>query len=162
MRVANEKKNPPGRVRAGVLEDLPQLLALEAMFPGDRLSQRQFRHHLVSATARLRVVASGKRVQGYALILLRRNSRVARLYSIAVDPAARGLGLGQILLDDVVTQARKAGSERLRLEVRADNVAVIAWYRRSGFVEFGRIPGYYEDGCEALRCERQLASAEKA
>ena len=93
---------------------------------------------------------------GYALLFVRRGSAVARLYSIAVDPAQRGAGLGALLLADVEQLARNAGRGILRLEVRADNVAAIALYRRAGYREQGRIPGYYEDGCDALRFDKAL------
>ena len=137
--------------------DLAALLALEAMFPGDRLSPRQFRRHLASPRARLRVAMFKGTLAAYALTLLRRGSAVARLYSIAVDPAWRGHGLGAALLIDAQEQALRAGCDRLRLEVRADNAAAIALYRHAGFREFGRHPCYYEDGCDALRFEKLLA-----
>lgn len=151
----------PFCVRDAAAGDLPRLLALEAMFSGDRLSPRQFRHHLASPRARLRVVERGGSVCAYALVLLRHGSRIARLYSIAVDPALRGAGLGAALLDDALQQARAAGRARLRLEVRQDNVAAIALYRRAGFVPFGQISGYYEDGCAALRMERAVGDEDE-
>ena len=147
------------RVRDAVAADLPRLLALEAMFSGDRLSPRQFRHHLTSPRARLRVVERGGSVCAYALVLLRHGSYIARLYSIAVDLTMRGAGLGAALLDDALQQAGNAGRASLRLEVRQDNVAAIALYRRAGFVPFGQIPGYYGDGCAALRLERTVNDA---
>ena len=150
----------PLHARDAVAADLPRLLALEAMFAGDRLSPRQFRHHLVSPRARLRVIECGGTVSAYALILLRHGSRIARLYSIAVDPAMRGAGLGTALLDDALQQAAASGRACLRLEVRQDNEAAIALYRRAGFMPFGEIPGYYEDGCAALRLERAVNDAE--
>ncbi len=143
-------------VRAALATDLPRLLQLEAMFPGDRLSRRQFRHHLGSSRARLRVAECGDELVGYALTFLRQGSRIARLYSIAVNPAFRGHGIGARLLEDAMAQARHAGCERLRLEVREDNAPAMTLYRRRGFIEFGRIPGYYEDGCTAVRFECAL------
>jgi ribosomal-protein-alanine N-acetyltransferase len=136
--------------------DLEALLQLESRFPGDRMRRRQFRHHLASPSARLRLAMVDGTPAGYALTLLREGSTVARLYSIVVDPAWRGLGLGAALLADAQEQARKAQRTRLRLEVREDNPAAIALYRREGFVEFGRHENYYEDGCAALRFERTL------
>lgn len=137
-------------------DDLPALLALEARFPGDRLSARQFRRHLQSPSARLRVLDDGC---GYALVFVRRGSRVARLYSIAVDPAARDRGLGALLLADAEAVAEVLGATRLRLEVRVDNIAAIALYRARGYVEFGRHHAYYADGADALRFEKRLAPA---
>ena len=146
-------------LRDGRLDDLPALLALEARFPGDRLSARQFRRHLASTTAHLRVAERGAAFAGYALLFQRRGSRIARLYSIAVDPSARGLGIGNTLLADAETIARSTGAVALRLEVRTDNPAAVALYRSRGFDLFGRHPGYYADGCDALRFEKVLATA---
>lgn len=136
--------------------DLDGLVALEAMFPGDRLAPRQFRRHLASPTARLRVVERAGALAGYALVFLRRGTGVARLYSIAVDPAQRGAGLGALLLADAERQARDARRGELRLEVRSDNEAAIALYRRAGYRERGRVAAYYEDGCDALRFAKVL------
>ncbi|HET9049349.1 MAG TPA: GNAT family N-acetyltransferase [Chiayiivirga sp.] len=146
----------PIRLRAAVSDDVPALLALEAMFPGDRLSTRQLRHHLRSTRARLRVLDWKGVPAGYALILLRQGSAIARLYSIAVDPNRRGAGLGAALLDDALAAAQAADRRVLRLEVREDNHAAIGLYRRAGFEVFGRIDSYYEDGCAALRMQRAV------
>ena len=83
---------PPPRLRDARPADLPALLVLEAMFQGDRLSARQFRRHLGNPRARLRVAAADGRLLGYHLVFLRAGSPWARLYSIAVDPAAQGSG----------------------------------------------------------------------
>ncbi len=45
------------------------------------------------------LAASGERILGYAAVFYRAGARVARLYSIAVDPASRGIGAGALLLD---------------------------------------------------------------
>lgn len=137
-------------------DDLPRLLQLEAMFPGDRLSARQFRHHLRSPRARLRVLENEGTIQGYALLLMRGNSHIARLYSIAVDPQMRGTGAGRALLQDAFTQAGEAACQRLRLEVRSDNAAAIALYLKAGCQRIGLLPAYYADGCDALRFECRL------
>lgn len=148
----------PTSIRPARIIDLPALVALESRFPGDRLSPRQFRHHLGNPRARLRVVLQGRVVAGYTLVLLRRGCRVARLYSIAVDPASRGAGLGARLLADAEAQARKAGAVALRLEVRVDNAAAIKLYQRRGYRRFASLPDYYQDGAEAWRYERVLES----
>ena len=45
----------------------------------------------------------------------------------------------------------------IRLEVRADNGAA-KLYRDAGYREFGRHTGFYQDGMDALRFEKPLAS----
>lgn len=141
-------------LRDAVADDLPALVALESTFPGDRLSARQYRHHLRNQRARLRVAVSEGRVVGASLLLTRSGSRRARLYSIVVDPACRGRGLGRALLEDALVQAARVGCGRLGLEVRADNSGALALYRGLGFTEQQRLPAYYDDGMDGLRLDK--------
>ncbi len=143
-------------LRSATPDDVSGLLALEAQFPGDRLSPRQLRRHLQNPRAKLRVLVADQRLAGYALVFTRRGSRTARLYSIAVDPALRGRGFGVSLLRDAEAQARAAGCDRLQLEVRVDNDAAQALYRREGYERFGAYPDYYEDGAAAARFGKAL------
>ena len=143
-------------LRAAQAADLPALLALEARFPGDRLSPRQMRHHLANPRASLRVALRDVQVCGYALVFTRRGSDIARLYSIAVDPAARGLGVGARLLADAEHQARAAGAQALRLEVRCDNAAAVGLYESRGYRALADLPGYYDDGGDGRRYGKAL------
>lgn len=145
---------PSVQLRDAHPADLPALLAMEARFPGDRLSARQFRHHLANPRARFRVAVGDAGVLGYHLVLLRRGSVRARLYSIAVDEAARGQGLGRRLLADAEAQACAAGREGLRLEVRQDNPAANALYLAAGYRRLAALPGYYDDGGDGWRYGR--------
>src|SRR4029079_3870634 len=77
----------PVRVRAADRADLDQLVALEHLaFPADRMSRRSFSGFLTNPHADLLVAERDSVVEGYALVLFRENSDLARLYSIAVAP----------------------------------------------------------------------------
>lgn len=150
----------PYALRRARPADLPALIAMEtSAFPGDRLSARSFRHHLHSPRADLMVVAQASEVAGYALNLYRANSRLARLYSIAVDAKHRGQGLSSRMLTDLQRKARQRGCDRLRLEVRVDNDGAIAAYEHLGFRPIGRAANYYDDGQTALRMEKSLRTS---
>ncbi len=147
----------PPLIRAASSEDLDRLLALELdSFDSDRLTRRRFRYFVPAPTAALRVVTDAGRVVGYYLLLFRARASIARLYSIAVDAAARGRGVATALLDDAEATARQRGASRLGLEVREDNTAAIRLYEKRGYVLTGRVPDYYEDGAEARRYEKRL------
>ena len=66
----------------------------------------------------------------------------AELLLLAVDPAARGHGIGAALIARSAAVARARGATRLLLEVRDSNPA-LALYRREGFAEIGRRAAYY-------------------
>lgn len=145
------------RLRPGTIADLPALESIEqASFTGDKLSRRSLRHLLTRAHAFNLVAEREGRVVGYVSVLLRRGSDIARVYSLAVDPAARGERIGARLLADAEQAAKRAGCARVRLEVRADNGAAIHRYLEAGYVRFAMVPGYYEDGETALKFEKPL------
>lgn len=142
--------------------DLDGLQALEARsFASDRMARRSLRRLIDGTSASLRVAVGRRELQGYHLVLFRKGSLVARLYSIAVDDKHRGAGVGASLLADAESVARDRGRNVLRLEVREDNAAAISLYERRGFTPLGRYPRYYADGADALRYEKILARTRK-
>jgi ribosomal protein S18 acetylase RimI-like enzyme len=148
---------PEVRLRAGDLSDLDALVALEErVFAGDRVSRRGFRRFLSSPRAALIVAAEDGVLAGYALVLFREGSVVARLYSLAVAPEFARRGIGTALLK----ASEEAASERerfiLRLEVHEKNDKAIARYRKAGYELFGRHSDYYTDRADALRFEKRL------
>lgn len=140
------------------MEDLDALVALEQpCFAGDRLSRRSFRRWLSQAPGGLVVADAGAGgLAGYALVILRRNSPLARLYSIATHPDFRGQGLGARLVGAAEAYAGEHGRRYLRLEVRRDNRAAIRLYERLGYTLFGHVADYYEDHEDALRLQKLL------
>jgi [ribosomal protein S18]-alanine N-acetyltransferase len=146
------------RVRRAEMSDLDDLVALEdATFDSDRLSRAQFRRHLDSDTARVLVAsANHRRFLGTALVFFRKGSRVARLYSIASLPEARGKGVGTALIDAVEALARRRRCQFLRLEVHTSNHSAIRLYERLGYRQIGFLKSFYENGADALRYEKTL------
>jgi ribosomal-protein-alanine N-acetyltransferase len=154
----NAETNAPPLIRTARLADLEALLALEqTSFSSDRISRRQYRHHLHSTAAIVMVAKQSDLLVGSALVLFRRGTRIARLYSLAIAGQARGRGIGRALLDAVAAKARARSCTRLRLEVRPDNAAAIGLYARAGLVRIGQRPDFYEDGSEAWIYELSLA-----
>ena len=64
------------------------------------------------------------------------------ILAIAVDPAARGRGIGRALLDGLIE--RRGKQTKIVLEVRASNAAARALYAACGFVQTGVRRGYYQ------------------
>lgn len=148
-------------IRDATPADLDGLVELEnRCFDADRVSRRSFRKLIDSPTAACRVAISAGRLVGYTLLLFRSGTGLARLYSIAVHPDARGGGLGAKLLADGESQAFERDRIILRLEVREDNEDAIRLYQRRGYRPIGRYLHYYADQTDALRFEKFLRGAD--
>lgn len=157
---ASSRPEPgPFTLRQAVPADITQLLRLEnRCFESDRLTRRNFQYLLRRGHAQCVVAERDGVLLGYALVLLRSGTSLARLYSIAVSPEARGQGVGKILLQAAANAAIDGGAMLMRLEVRPDNEPAIRLYREAGYREFGRYLDYYEDHAAALRFERRLTA----
>lgn len=144
------------RIRAARPSDVAALVSIEqAAFSGDRLSARSLRRLVERGTADVLLAFSGEHPIGYCMVLHRRNSDAARLYSIAVTAGAPR-GAGRELLAAAEEAAHTRGAASIRLEVRQDNLRAIALYERSGYRRIGQRSGYYEDGATALRYEKRI------
>lgn len=143
-------------IRAATGSDLPALVALEQSFPGDRLTPSNFRYLIARPSAEIWVCVGTDAFLGDAIVLFKKHSRRARLYSLVVAPAARGRGIARTLVRAVEHAAAVRGCNRMSLEVRDDNAVAAALYAKLGYCFVGKIPRYYEDGCQAVRFERAL------
>ena len=145
-------------IRAATAIDLDAVLALEAQFPGDRMSRRSVRRFLQVPSARIWVAqpADASAPLGALVMLTRRGSTSARIYSVAVDPAARGRGLAKALVQQAEASARAGGCQYMQLEVREDNTAARGLYAALGYQVRQQLVGYYDDGGDGLRLERAL------
>ena len=145
-------------IRHATIADVNALAQLELRcFESDILSARSFRHLISKGHAALLVAETEPALIGYVLVLFHRNTSMARMYSLAVDPAWRGKGVAQRLIHDVESEALKQGVVSMRLEVRQDNPGALALYHALGYREFAVFPDYYEDHMDALRLEKALA-----
>jgi ribosomal protein S18 acetylase RimI-like enzyme len=104
------------------------------------------------------VAEAAGELAGCALVLSRRRSKLARLYSIAVATEFRRRGLARSLLAAAEEQATRHGRRAMRIEVREDNAGAIKLYEKSDYRLFGRHRGYYDDRCDALRFEKTLSA----
>jgi len=82
----------------------------------------------------------GERTVGFALSRLLIDE--AELLLLAVEPHARGHGVGRALIERTVVIAAEKGAHRLLLEVRDGNQA-FDLYTDAGFGEIGRRRDYY-------------------
>lgn len=142
------------RIRSAGREDLPALLALDrACFrPGIAYSRAELQYFLAHPRSVSIVAESKDGIAGFAIVEFHRErgQRVGHVITIDVAEAERRRGVGRMLMEALLVRCREAHAVLLRLEVAVDNATAIAFYRRLGFVETGRIPGYYLGTLDAL------------
>lgn len=70
---------------------------------------------------------------------------------IALYKAYWGCGIGRLMMETVLDEAKKLGYEQAELEVAAGNEPAIALYKSLGFQVYGRLPNNmkYQDGTYA-------------
>ncbi len=148
-------------------DDAGACVALEiaAFDPPDRFPMRVWRRLIGPCQSAGSVLALGVRgprhsLAGSIIVLLRRTSRVARIYSLAVDPGQRRRGLAKRLIAAIIRRLPPRCT-LLVLEVRIDNRTARALYTQLGFTATARLADYYGDGVPGLRYELALPANSK-
>src|SRR5260370_2423406 len=86
-------------------------------------------------SGRLLLARSADHAAG-CIALRRLETGICEMKRLFVRPDARGKGLGRVLVERVIAEARGAGYERMRLDTIASAMKdAIALYRRMGFQE---------------------------
>lgn len=136
----------PARVRRMRWWDVPAVHALEvATFPDPWTAETFWSELAHVPSSRHYVVAeAGEEVVGYAGLVA--TGHQADVQTLAVAADRRGAGLGRVLLDELLAEARRRDAGEVLLEVRAENVAAQALYARAGFEQIAVRRGYYRPG----------------
>jgi len=74
----------------------------------------------------------------------------AHITNIAVREDYRQSGVGQAIMNTMLTQALEKGCVAMTLEVRGDNQPAINFYLKNKFTREGRRKDYYGPGMDAI------------
>lgn len=143
------------QLRRATADDLDAIMAIEvSVFGTDAWSPTIMRAELADKHGYY-VVAfppdDPLLIEAYAGLRSPLRERQADIQTIAVVESARGGGLGRVLMQHLISQARDRGAGELFLEVRADNPVAEGLYLSLGFEQIAERPKYYQrDGVDAL------------
>ncbi|HEX3111851.1 MAG TPA: ribosomal protein S18-alanine N-acetyltransferase [Candidatus Eisenbacteria bacterium] len=145
----NASPAPLSRLRIGTLTiaRIDEVLEIEKLSFSDPWSREMFRSELeVGGGTYARMAERDGRLLGYSLAVLVVDE--AHLGNLAVHPDARGAGVGQALLDDLLAVSEKRRATRLTLEVRESNERARKFYYRNGFIDVAIRKNYYRNPVE--------------
>ncbi|MBI2256001.1 MAG: GNAT family N-acetyltransferase [Proteobacteria bacterium] len=102
------------------------------------------------------IVRLGTEPMGFGITL--QTFDEVELLLIGILPEARGRGLAQLLLGNLLSGATACGARRALLEVAEANAGAIACYTKLGFTSCGRRKQYYPGPTDAVLFEKALNS----
>lgn len=130
-------------------EHLEAVLEIERQVFPDPWSPASFRNEIADrrvAVNRVAVDYAKGAVVGYFVSWFVEDE--AHLGNLAVSPGEQQRGIGQLLLDGLVDEARRRRTRLITLEVRESNLAAQRLYLRNGFRPVAIRRRYYPDNRE--------------
>lgn len=118
-------------------------------------SRRELNHY-ISQRGSLTLVAEDQGKPIGFIIVRREAGRCGHVITIDILPEHRRQGIGSRLMAEAESWLARRGARAVYLETAADNLAAIDFYRKLGYLEAGRISGYYQGRRDALRMAKQL------
>lgn len=152
----------PARASAVVIRDLAEsdldrVASLEReIFGASAWSPSLVREDFLFGPSRWRGIDGDEALAAYAVYGFEGDA--FHLMNLAVEPAARGRGLGAALMADFMAEARRLGVREAWLEVAVTNEVALALYRSHGFEDVRVRRRYYQpEGLDALVMRVRLA-----
>lgn len=122
---------------------IEQIAALEIACFSDPWSENSVRYELTNPLSLWLVAVSGNQVAGY--VGSQTVMDEADMMNLAISPDYRRQGIAAALVCKLIESLKAKGVRCLTLEVRASNEPAICLYKKLGFFEIGRRPGYYRN-----------------
>lgn len=146
-------------IRKGRKTDISELVMLEKnSFKSNLLKRENFVYLLKSKSVAILVISYLTKIIGVIILLFRRNSKICRIYSLAINSSYRMHSLGTHLLKAGEKEAIKRKCSVIILEVEENNKSAIQFYKKNNFIIFGSYLRYYENGNNAWRMRKPLLS----
>ena len=129
-------------IRKMTHEDCARAAELEKMIFSQPWSEQGFRDALAMERNIFLVAEDAGEVCGY--IGMYQSLDEGEITNVAVSPEKRNAGVGFLLMQAAMEQAKRQGIVQIVLEVRVSNAAAIHLYEKCGFVNCGIRKGFYD------------------
>ena len=149
-------------IRKATNKDLEQIFKIEQQCFNryTAYSKKQFNYLITKAHSSCFVETSNQSIRGFIIILYKKNSKIAGIETIDVDPKYQGKGIGTRLMHAAEEEIKKKGINKIRLEVSKNNVAAINLYKKLEYYQTAILHNYYQfyhDGTrDAIRMIKDL------
>lgn len=146
-------------IRQAKVNDLETLYKIEReCFTTEAFTKKQIAYLLQNFNTVSLVAQIDGETAGFIIGLTYRDKkvRIGHIYTIDVAVKHRRKGIGLRLLEELEQNFVEKGVETCYLEVRIDNVAARKLYRKQGYIETGRLKGYYPVGTHGVQLKKKL------
>ena len=127
-------------------EHIEDVLEIEKRCFTDPWTKKMFEDELLNPLAYYIVLVKDEKIVGYAGFWDIIDD--AQIMNVAVDTMYRGKGLGNLIMEDFIKEAKDRNLDTMSLEVRVSNEPAIKLYEKYGFEVQGRRKKYYQDNGE--------------
>jgi len=149
----------PFKIEQASLNDLDALHRIEReCFTVEAFTREQILYLLKSPNAVSLVAKKEQEIVGFIIGMIENYGgvKVGHVYTIDVALKHRRAGLGLRLLDELEHVFFDRGVKTIYLEVRIDNEAARALYRKKGYTELEPLENFYAKGRHGLRMKKEL------
>ncbi|MDH5857496.1 ribosomal protein S18-alanine N-acetyltransferase [Lampropedia aestuarii] len=154
---------PQLRWRAMAAADLSRVMHIEQLSHSHPWSEGNFRDSLNTPGFYMPMLLQDARMLGYLVAMA--GFEEVHLLNVTVEPAARGQGLGRLLMQALQVWAQQQAAQHIWLEVRQSNTAAEALYRSCGYEFVSLRKNYYPLNAEqrehAIVMHKALPGAER-
>ena len=148
-------------IRDATDRDLPRIIEIERLaFPAP-WTLASFQRELTLPFSRIMLAqpVPGDQIAGFLCRWLIADE--CHILNIAVHPDSRRLGLGTVLMNEAISEAKSSGANMVTLEVRRSNLPARQLYRKFEFEERRLRTNYYGPGEDALVMELHLGGVRR-
>ena len=128
------------------LENLPEINLLEQQSFTSPWNRESLEVELSNPLNLITVIRSSSEAEITGYSMTRVLPPEAELLRVAVRPQTRRLGVGSVLLNELLQKLLTLKIAQVYLEVSEKNRPALSLYRKIGFTATGHRPGYYDNG----------------